>query len=328
MQVFQAYRSGALEFLKFSWRLKLIKNQRLIGLVPFLVGLTKCGEDMKKGILICLTTILLTSASAFAQSKLDNMISPISNPVQFEDPRMSTELRPIYMYHKMPSDFVTGSGNVQVVAAQIRYAINDRFAIIATKDGYIDLNPDENLTDEEGSANLGGGFKYAFYKDDQLGRIATAGLRYEAATGDPDVFQGQGDGIINPLLTGAMALGPVNLMSMTQLRVAVDDEDSSFFDYSLHADYPINDFYPSLELNVVDVIDEGERIGLTGEGFDLVNFGSSASEGKTTVTMAVGARYRLTKDVDLGAAYEFALTNHDDIFDWRITTDMIFKLPL
>jgi opacity protein-like surface antigen len=283
---------------------------------------------MKKGMLICVASVLLACSPASAQSKLDNMISPISNPVQFEDPRPSTELRPIYMYHKMPSDFVTGGGNVQLYALQARYAVNERLAIIATKDGFVDFNPDDNLTNQEGAANLAGGLKYAFYRDDELGRILTTGLRYEAATGSPEVFQGEGDGMINPLLTGAMVAGPVNLMAMTQMRIAVNDQDSTFWDVALHADYPINDFYPTVELNMVEVANAGNRIGLNGEGFDVVNFGSTGADGETTVTMAVGSRYRATKDIDLGLAYEYALTDNEDIFDWRITTDVIFRLPL
>jgi hypothetical protein len=40
------------------------------------------------------------------------------------------------MHHRLDSGFVVG-GSVNVYAVQLRYAVNDRLAIIATKDGCI-----------------------------------------------------------------------------------------------------------------------------------------------------------------------------------------------
>ena len=286
---------------------------------------------MKKlGSLLC-AAALFTCASPTkglteGTSLLDSMISPVTNPVNFEDPRPNTEAQPVFMYHKLSKDFVTGAGNVRVAALQLRYAVNERLAIIATKDGYIDLNPEINLPDQEGAANIAAGLKYAFYRDDAKGDIATAGLRYELASGSPEVFQGQGDGAFNIFLSGASNLDTVNAMAFTQLRVPVDSDDSTFWDLSLHADYPINDFYPLVEVNMIHIVDAGSRIPLDGEGFDLISFGSSESDGSTVVTAAVGARYRVCDSLDIGAAYEFALTDREDLFDWRVTTDMIISL--
>lgn len=67
----------------------------------------------------------------------DNLISPISNPVNFEDPRSLTEIRPIYVYHSIDDKFITQGGSVQLWALQLRYAIDDRLSVIATKDGYV-----------------------------------------------------------------------------------------------------------------------------------------------------------------------------------------------
>ncbi|MCB0323556.1 MAG: hypothetical protein KDD69_08280 [Bdellovibrionales bacterium] len=274
---------------------------------------------------LALSALAPGMALADEDSRLDEMISPVTNPVNFEDPRSISSVRPIFMFHKIPSDFITGSGDIQLWAAQVRLALTDRLAFLATKDGYIQINSDKVLADSEGSANLAGGFQYAFYKDDAAGEIATAGLRYEAQTGDPDVFQGTGDGIISPHLSGAIALGDINLMGYTDLRLGVNDEDSDFWDVSLHADYPIANFYPSLELNMAHVVDSGHRLPLEGEGFDLVNFGSAGSDGSTVVTLGVGGRYRAAEWLDLGASYEFPLTDREDIFAWRMTFDLIFK---
>ena len=37
------------------------------------------------------------SGTSYAEDSLDNMISPMSHPTQFEDPRQSTEVRGIFM---------------------------------------------------------------------------------------------------------------------------------------------------------------------------------------------------------------------------------------
>lgn len=272
-----------------------------------------------------LATPSLQSRANAEETALSQMISPVTNPVNFEDPRPQTSLRPIFMFHKFPSEFVTGSGDIQLWAAQARLQLTDRLGLIATKDGYIQINADKNLPDSEGAANLAGGLQYAFYKNDSEGVIGTAGLRYEWQTGDPEVFQGTGDGILSPHLSGAIALGPVNLMGYTDLRLGINDEDSDFWDVSLHADYRVANFYPSLELNMVHVVDAGNRIPLDGEGFDLINFGSSGSQGSTVVTLGVGGRYRATDWLDFGISYEFPLTDREDVFAWRLTTDAIFR---
>ncbi len=274
---------------------------------------------------VALSVLLLGTVPVFAESQLDEMISPVTNPVQFEDPRSQTSVRTIFMYHKIPSEFITGSGDIQLWAAQARLALTDRLSFLATKDGYIQINSDQVLDDSEGSANLAGGLQYAFFKDDEKGQIATAGLRYEWQTGDPAVFQGTGDGSIAPHLSGAIALGDINLMAYTDLRLGLNDEDSDFWDLSLHADYEIANFYPSLEMNLVHVMDAGSRLPLAGEGFDLVNFGSADSEGSTVVTFGVGGRYRAADWIDIGASYEFPVTDREDVFAWRLTVDAILK---
>lgn len=266
----------------------------------------------------------LPAASA---DRLDEMISPVTNPVNFEDPRARTEVRPIFVYHKLDKDFVTQGGDVRIYALQARYAVNDRLALIATKDGYIVMHPDEVLNDESGWANVAAGFKYAFYKDGQSGQIATAGLRYEIPMGNRDVLQGNGDGMINPFLSAATTLGPVNLMMGTGFRLRFNDEDSSFFDFDLHADTKLGWFSPSLELNVVNVLQSGKRLPIADEGQDFFNFGATESEGTTIVTAGIGGRAQLADNVSFGLAYQFPISSGagSHVTDWRITSDLILS---
>ena len=271
----------------------------------------------------------MISTTVYAQtSKLDEVAAPITHPTSFEDPRPYTEIRPIYIYHKISDDFVTKGGAANVYAMQLRYAVDDRLGIIATKDGYVDLNTDEVLPDQSGFADLAVGAKYAFYRDDVNGRIASFGLRYEIPVGEEEIFQGQEKGAFNPFVSVAYAVGPVNMMVGTGFRLAVNGNDSSFYDLDLHFDTKVGSFHPVLEFNVYNVIDAGNRLPIPDEGEDFFNFGSSLSEGKTLVSSAVGGRFDLTDSISWGFAYQFPLNGDragSNILDYRITTDLIFK---
>lgn len=275
----------------------------------------------------CSTTVMAGPHNAEMQT-IEDMAAPITHPTSFEDPRPYTEVRPIYIYHKISDDFVTGGGAANVYALQLRYAVDERWGIIATKDGYVDLNTDQVLSDQDGFADLSAGVKYAFYRDDAAREIITAGLRYEIPVGDEEIFQGQGDGAFNPFLSAAVGLGPINIMAGTGFRMALDDEDSSFFDFDLHVDTKIGFFHPVVELNVYTVTDGGSRLEIADEGEDFFNFGSSKADGSTLVSTAIGGRFDLCDSISFGVAYQVPLTNGSgsNILDYRVTTDLIFKL--
>lgn len=258
---------------------------------------------------------------------LKDMAAPISHPTSFEDPRSYTEIRPIFAYHKIDDDFITKGGSASVYALQLRYAIDDRLAIIATKDGFVDLKSDEVLDDNSGWADLSAGVKYAFYKDDQSRQIATVGLRYEIPVGEKEVFQGQGDGAFNPFLSAGFGIGRFNFMLGTGFRLALDDEDSSFYDLDLHLDTKLGIFHPLVEIGVYNVVDGGERLPIADEGEDFFNFGASEASGNTLVTAAVGTRIDLVENVSFGAAYEFPLSDGEgsNILDYRVTTDLSIR---
>lgn len=258
---------------------------------------------------------------------LDRMISPVSNPVNFEDPRIQSNLRPIFVYHKLDDRFVTGGGDAKIYALQARFAVTDDLAIIATKDGYIDLNPDDVVAKDEGIADIAAGLKYAAWRNEDSSALLSVGLRYEFPLGDEEVLQGQGDGMINPFLSYAAAFDGWNFMAGTGARLRRDDSDSSFWDADLHVDFPVGSFYPLMELNFVHVISAGDRLPIPDEGFDFFNLGSSDADGKTMVTGAVGTRYRFCDNLDFGIAYQFPVTQGagSRLNEWRVTTDLIYS---
>src|SRR5690606_35137991 len=129
------------------------------------------------------TTLILSAVGAQAESWKDKAISPVTNPLFFEDPRITSEIRPIFIWHNIDNSFLTGGGDVQVYAAQLRWAVTDRLSIIATKDGYIDFNPSGTLAHESGFADLAAGVKYALIDDEEAQFILTPGLKLEIPTG-------------------------------------------------------------------------------------------------------------------------------------------------
>ena len=65
-------------------------------------------------------------------------------------------------------------------------------------------------------------------------------------------------------------------------------------------------------------------------GADFFNLGATNSAGENIVTMGVGARYRITPDIDAGAVYQFPLDKGtgSGIFDWRVTADLIVRFDV
>lgn len=266
--------------------------------------------------------ILICAVQAFA---LDEMISPAGHPTTFEDPRHSTEIRPLYVHHKIDDKFITEGGDVNIWALQARVKITDSFSFIATKDGYIDFNPKAGLENDEGFANLSAGFKYSPYMTDS--EILTIGLRYEVPTGEKEVLQGEGDGLFNPFFSAGASFGKANLILGSGLRIPADSEDSQLFDFDIHFDYQLEDFYPLVELGVIHVLDEGKRLPLPGEGQDFFNFGSTEADSATMVIAGIGARYRICDDIDFGVIYQIPLNDNKDsyILEHRVTADMIYR---
>jgi hypothetical protein len=291
---------------------------------------------MKK-ILLLTTMLLVGSSVAFAQEsydRLDKMIAPLFHPVNFEDPRNTTELRFIHAHHTMEGEFVTGGGTAKIYALQARLALSDRWSLIATKDGYIDMEHQAVLADDTGWGNIEAGAKYAFLMDKENGQIASAQLRYEIPTGDEEVLQGEGDGIIHPSVSGAYALSDAATFTYgTGLRLAVDSGDSSLWDVDTQVDYRIDTdlgaFYPLVGLSLIKVIDAGDRLPIGDEGQDYFNFGASQSEGETMVIGGAGLRYRIGCDFDLGAGYQFPMFKGENdgnyVIDHRWTFDAIYR---
>ena len=285
---------------------------------------------------------ILAVGSARAQSPDGDWkartISPVANPIYFEDPQINSEVRPVFLDHRLPDTFhfsggtVPLGGDIKVIATQLRYALNDRLALIATKDGYIMSQPDHTLSHTYGWANLTAGLKYACIddKDDQF--ILTPGFTVEIPTGDQRVFQGHGAGLWNVFASAGKGWDDFHVTANTGFLIPDDfSKQTAQAHYSLQFDYYCCQYFiPFVTGNGYTVLSEANNkllgaVDLNTELYDLSDFGSTKAGGRTQVTLGAGFRSRLRKYLDFGFAYEFGATNPQGIFRDRFTLDFIWR---
>jgi len=282
-------------------------------------------------------------ADAFA-----NVRRPMTNPTLFDLALPTTNIHPIFLHHRLPRniDLAGGGqlpvgGDVQLYALQFEIALNERLSIVATKDGYVDFNPDNNLSSTNGFANLGAGVKYAFLHDPASGTVVSGTLTFEAPTGNSDVLQGEGKGLANVILNGLKMVDEWQFAGSVGMQIPFSNQQSTSSFVSAHASYEVCSwFIPLVEVNWFHVWDTGDgRNNFNGqlggavpgavafEGGDLFNLGAvNAGQNRDLVTAAVGFRSRLNDSVQVGVAYEVPLTDDSaSVIRDRLTLDLVWR---
>lgn len=262
---------------------------------------------------------------ALAEDWKANAISPVTNPVFFEDPQVNSEIRPIFAWHGIDKDIGLGGGDAQLYAIQARWAVTDRLAIIAVKDGYINI--DTPAYESGGWADLAAGVKYALIDDKENEFILTPGLTFEFPTGNKRVLQGNGDGTWNPFISAGKGFGNLRLLANVGGIIPNDGgEETAQLHYSAQIDYTTCQYFiPFVAWNAFTVLSEGDGPAVDFEGFDLFNLGSSAASGYTQSVLGFGFRSRLTAKVDFGFAYEIPISSPEGLFEDRFTVDFIIR---
>lgn len=284
-------------------------------------------------------TITTAVVQADEQDWKAGLISPVANPIYFEDARITSEVRPIFMHHWLPSrfDFANGSvpldGYVRVTALQLRYAITEKLGFIATKDGYIEFKPKGVLQNNHGYgwADLAAGFKYALVDDAENQLLVTPGLTITIPTGDDEVLQRDGEGEWNLFVSAAKGFNDFHVLANLGFRIPNDqDEQTTQAHYSLQLDYRTCDYFiPFVCLNGFTTLTDGDDrllgVNLNTEMYDLINYGSTAAAGYTQIVLGAGFRSELTEDISVGLAYEAGTSTRQGIFDSRLTIDSIIR---
>lgn len=260
----------------------------------------------------------------------DDFISPISNPLFFEDPRQLTEARLIYARHNIPDGTpVLQGGYANYYAMQIRARLTERLSLVAAKDGYIELNT-PGTGRAEGWADVAAGLKYTVFRNPERKFLLSTGAVYEIDMGRHEVFQGRGDGEFHFFLSGAKQFGcRTHWISGSGFRIPLDHTDrSQMWYWSNHFDYKLtNMLYGLVEFNWFHWLRSGDGdLGTTGfEGLDLMNLGSAGVAGNDIVSCCVGGKLKPYRDVEIGAGWEFPLTQRDDILEDRFYADFILR---
>jgi hypothetical protein len=289
----------------------------------------------------------------------DDAFNPVGMPYLFEDPYITTGLNFVYIYHRLPDTGPLGvafdGGGAHVLALQIRLALTQRLAFIATKDGLTMLRPGKSsvIAEDTGIFDMSVGFKYKLFESKENNFILTPAIRYEIPMGAKGLFQNFGDGVFIPSASfrwglGKLGLDGANLVGSLGGQVPIDDNRNvrSLF-YNLHLDYGIkveNSFVkyvvPFVELNGTHYTSSGKgtnpiflreggtlplgvaqtRLG-TGpfEGFDIGNLGSPGIKGANVLVMGGGFRIPTTWGVSFATMYEGPVTNRQDIHNQRFT---------
>jgi hypothetical protein len=274
---------------------------------------------------------------------------PIVAPYLFEDPFITTNAVPYFLWHDFPEQSVFDGGSLYAAAVQLRVALTDRVAIIATKDGYVwNRNGNPLLEDSQGFMNIAAGLKVALWEDRDAGRIVSAILRVEAPTGSSDEYQGHKSGMAVPSLSGAFRTGPVRWIGDLGAQIPFDGRDlSSSIFYHLYAGLDVTPVVqPFVQISGLRWIESGNgslpiRLKSGGtldldtvqtalgtgrfEGADVMNLGSPQVDGLDLITAAAGVHVPVGDYVTLSVAYERPITEPKGIFQQRITSALVIE---
>lgn len=273
-----------------------------------------------------ITDAIFSRPLFISDHEFDDFIAPVTNPVYFEDPRSVTQIRGVFINQQIPENSPLGGGDFQVYGLQAYLALTDRLSVIAPKDGYITLQPDA-IPDDDGWADIATGFKYALVRDPVCRFLFTGGVVYEWSNGSSDVFQGNGDGVFNFFVSSGKGIGRGHILTNLGWSLPVDgDEESESIYYGLHLDYEVAcGWYPFWELQGRHYTESGNRIPLSVEGADLINLGATNVAGNSFATMAVGLTKVFSPHFSVAGAWEFPVTDREDIFDNRATILVILR---
>jgi hypothetical protein len=263
------------------------------------------------------------------------MATPVSNPFYFEDPRSTTEIRPLFIYQKIPSvqpNF--NGGNIWYLGTQVRIAFTERISLTINKLGATAVNPENNalFSDSFGFSEFWLGPKVTIIRDEEFGTLLAAGAQFQIPTGQGKVFQNTGSLSIVPYVSLAQPflktrLGTFNGLVNTGYSISTNNRRSDFYYLNAHTSFDLGNahrIFPLAELTWTRYTTNGTSWPIVGEGRDLINFGGMA-KGNSLLTGALGARFRITKNADIGGAFELPLAGDKDFFQHRFTLDFIWR---
>src|SRR5262249_34647372 len=225
----------------------------------------------------------------------DKLISPLSNPFYFEDPRALTEVRPIFMWQQTPtSNHIFAGGDNLFAGVQARLAITEWFSIVINELGYTWMEPHHEggeFFSHAGFSELHIGPKVTFIHADKF--VMAAGLTFEIPTGPAKVFQDTGSLSLTPYISLGTNFwcgpdgGSFIFLNTTGYSASINDERGEFIFSSFHLSYDVaglHKIYPLIELNWAHYTKNGHTRDIGFEGLDMFHFGSQGAAGHDELT--------------------------------------------
>ncbi|TVP98329.1 MAG: hypothetical protein EA381_12760 [Planctomycetaceae bacterium] len=264
----------------------------------------------------------------------DDFISPVTNPLFFEDPRTLTEARFLFFHQRFPGALTDNS--MQFYGLQARLALSDRWSLIVNQSGLISSQIDEDDWGlGSGFADMSFGLKNNFYRDPVAGRLLSAGITFAAPVGTPRSLQGNGDGEFNFFLSGGTRIGSrMHWVSVAGLRQPTNQSEqdtigywSNHYDVRLPTRRPVYLFGETNWHHWYNSSGAGATPGPLADypGVDLFNLPTEGVEGVDIVTQAIGMKLIPRRRVEAGVAYEIPLTRETGLLKSRWTADLILR---
>ncbi len=252
-----------------------------------------------------------------------HFVHPVTGPYFHEDSFVTTDIRPCFVYHDLPTVSPIDGGSAKVYAVQARLALTNSLQLVAYKDGYVDF--DSGLVDDEGWNDIAAGIKWKFYSDWANQLHAAVGVGYEVKTGNGRVLENDDElrfwASVNKGFDRLHLGATINGFLKTGDQDALGDSDR--LSWHLHADYYVCEWFsPVLEINGYHTLNEGHAV-LPFQGVDVANLGGG--KGEDVVTIGIGGEFRPIHNLALRAAYETPLTDTEDLFGYRWTLSAVFS---
>jgi hypothetical protein len=266
--------------------------------------------------------------------------SPVTNPFFFEDPRSLTEIRPVFMWQHTPSaNPVWNGGNNFVYALAGSVAFTEHISLVVNRFGFETISPKIGTPDIQshtGFSEILLGPKLTFLRNETSNTVAAVGLTFDIPDGSGKVLQNTGHLALIPYFSiaqnfGRSDYGSFNFMNTTGYTFRTDNTRTESLYSSFHLDYNVknaNRFFPLIEMNWRHYTRNGGARALDFEGSDLANFGSQSVSGLNELTLAIGTRVVITRNIQWGVAGEFNVLNNSTgrhLDQFRLTTDFIFR---
>lgn len=254
-------------------------------------------------------------------SGYEDFVMPVGMPVYFEDPFIRTDLRFIYIYHEIPDGSELRGGQVQLAAAQVRVALTERLAFIATKDGYSWV--DSHITPAgDGWNDFAIGLKYALYSNPTEQLLISSGVRWEWSNGSTDAWQGGESQELSPFVSFAKGWDRWHFLGAVSGRIPTDRTDAnSSVIWNLHLDYKLTKtFRPLIEVHGIHWLTDSQRLPLSQDYLEVGSLGVSKAAGRDFFSAGLGFRWQAWDNVSVGLTYEFPLESADEnLMEQRVT---------